>query len=102
MQFLMIAKPKPGVSPEQLGPHYRGEVEATLQYFSTGKIRQLHLLADEPGAVFLWEADNREELQQWLAQYPMKQAGLIEMEVIALKPYTGFGALLAPAQEEKP
>jgi muconolactone delta-isomerase len=93
MQFLMIAKPKPGVSREQLGPHLKGEVAITLQYFSTGKIRQLHFLADEPGAVFLWEADSREELQQWLEEYPMRQAGLIEFEVIALKPYAGFSAL---------
>lgn len=94
MQFLMIAKPKPGVSREQLSPHLQGEVKTTLQHFSSGNIRQLHFLADEPGAVFLWEADSREELQQWLEQYPMKQAGLIEFEVVALKPYAGFTALL--------
>lgn len=71
------------------------ETERARLFYSQGRIRQLWHRADGPGACVLWEADSEEELREMLQSLPYMKAGLVEVSVVALRPYRGFGPAAA-------
>jgi len=95
MQFLMIARVPEGVSMEELLPHFKPEAAKAWQHYAADMIRTMHFIADARGVVFLWEAASIEAVNEAIAELPMKQAGLLNVEVIPLKAYTGFDQLFA-------
>jgi muconolactone delta-isomerase len=54
-------------------------------------IRQIWHRADTLGACMLVEAESEEEVRKTLSTLPFFQAGILEILVIPLKPYAGFG-----------
>lgn len=52
-------------------------------------------IADMSGAVMIWELPSLEKVETELERLPMVQAGVLEYEVIPLKPYTGLAELFA-------
>jgi hypothetical protein len=65
--------------------------------YSIGFTRQIWHLGDQPGACQIVEADTLDEARSHLSTLPMAQAGMIEFDIIPLKPYAGF----APQPVEK-
>ena len=57
-----------------------------------GAIRQIWLQTPGPGAVALLEADSLEAARKLALSFPLAQAGILNVDVIALAPYAGFGA----------
>lgn len=94
MQFLMIARMK-GTPVEEVLPFVKPEAAKSWEYYAADMIRTMYYIADMSGVVFLWEAPNLEVINEAIAQLPMKQAGVLEFEVLPLKPYTGIGELFA-------
>ena len=62
----------------------------------SGIVREIHFRDDRSKAVILLEAENTGQAQAALAQLPLVKAGLIEFEVIGLRPYPGFARLFQP------
>lgn len=95
MQFLVIARVAEGVSIEQVVTHVKAEAEAVWQKYSAEIVRSIHYIADMSGAVLMCEAANLEAMQEITAQFPMAKAGVLNFEILPLKPYTGLESLFA-------
>jgi hypothetical protein len=91
MEFLVIARGKPNNSPSpDLG---KAESQRVWEYYKTGKARLMYYFSDRKGAVMILNAENLEEAMSLAQALPMAEAGLIDLEVIELSPYTGLERL---------
>jgi N-formylglutamate amidohydrolase len=95
MQILVIARVAEGVSVEQVQPHISAEAAAVWHAYAAEMLRTIHYIADMSGAVLLFEAPSMEEVVAALPKFPMIAQGLLNCEVIALKPYVGLASLFA-------
>lgn len=95
MQFLLIARVVEGVSMEQVLPHVKDEAAKVWEEYTADIVRSIHYIADMSGAVLMCEAASLQAMQEIAAQFPMVQAGVLKMEVLPLKPYTGLESLFA-------
>jgi muconolactone delta-isomerase len=75
--------------------HLEDEARAIWNLAQAGVIREIYFRDDRPQAIIVLEADSVQEAQDILARLPLVQAGLIEFEVIGLRPYPGFDRLFA-------
>lgn len=89
MQFLTLSR---RLTTELMGDELvRAEVKRARVLYSEGHIRQLWHRADGPGACVLWEAESEGHLRGMLETLPFVQAGIVEVSVVQLRPYAGFG-----------
>ncbi|MBC8121850.1 MAG: hypothetical protein H7Y22_08460 [Gemmatimonadaceae bacterium] len=97
MQFLLIARIPHGVSIEEVRPYVKAEAQAVWQKYAAEVVRSIHYIADMSGAVLTCEAPDLPTMQMIASQLPMVDAGVLQVEVIPLKPYTGFASLFEPS-----
>jgi muconolactone delta-isomerase len=92
MQFLTISR---RLSEDCTGVDLRvlaeDEFECGRALYLQNFIRQIWHRADTLGACMLVEAESEEEVRKTLSTLPFFQAGILEILVIPLKPYAGFG-----------
>lgn len=93
MQFLMIATIKPGTPKRNVVELIRTEAVAAWKLYASDIVRTIHYKADLSGAVMMMEAETEEEIKNAINTLPMIQDGVLEAEIIPLKPYTAFGKL---------
>ena len=67
------------------------EFERGRALYSLNFIRQIWHRADMPGACLLVEAESEQQVREMLSTLPLFRAGMLEIMVIPLKPYAGFG-----------
>jgi hypothetical protein len=94
MQILAILSLKEEVSPDKMGPHLDAEVKHTLEAYLDGNIRNFWFRGDHPGVVFMLESTDLDEAHRFLAELPLAVAGLVNIEVIPLKPLQPLGRLI--------
>ena len=56
-------------------------------------IRELYFRVDRPEAVLVLESDSLEDARAALATLPLVSQGLIDFDLIPLRPYPGFARL---------
>ena len=95
MEFLTIARGKVGNSPEQIQALGKAEALKVGEYYTSGQVRLMYYFANRKGAMMLLNALDYAEAIAIANSFPMAVAGLIEMEVIELAPYTGLERLFA-------
>ena len=90
MQFLTLSRRKERV--EAPGDELvEAEVQRARVLYAQGYMRQLWHRADGPGACALWEVEDEARLWELLKSLPFFQAGMVEVSVIPLQPWAGFG-----------
>lgn len=94
-RFIALGVPRPDATPARLQPLLRAEIEAVWHAYRAGLIREIFERADRAGVVMICEAENAEVVEAMLAALPMAQAGLLDTQVIALKPFELWSALFA-------
>ena len=94
-RFIAIGAPRPAATRERLQPLMRAEIEAVWRDYRSGLIREIYERADSPGVVMICEAESAAEVEQMLASLPMSDAGLLDTQVIALKPFEMWTTLFA-------
>jgi muconolactone delta-isomerase len=67
------------------------EQEQARRLYAEGVIRQIWHRADVGGACIVVEADSEAEARERLNSLPMFSRGMLEVTIIPLKPYAGFG-----------
>jgi muconolactone delta-isomerase len=67
------------------------EAERARELYAQGTFRAVWGHKSPAGAVLLIEADSREAAEAALDTLPLKQAAMLDFEVIELGPYRGFG-----------
>ena len=85
MRILVICRPRPGVTRDDIAPH------AAAELAELARLRAEGLLAEAwspggPGAVLIFEAE-REAVTAAVAALPLRAAGLIGAEIIELHPF---------------
>lgn len=60
-----------------------------------GAIREIYFRADRSDAVLVLECRDAEEARGVLATLPLVAAGLIDFDIVPLRPYPGFARLFA-------
>jgi muconolactone delta-isomerase len=94
MQFLSLSRRRDDAfPPEAFTPELMAcETQRVKELYAAGILRQIWRRGDIPGAAILWEAASEAEVRAALDSLPIKQAGMLEILVIApLAPYPGFG-----------
>jgi hypothetical protein len=64
------------------------------EQYETDQVREFYLRADhQPGAVLVLECADVMEAERLVAALPIAEAGLLDFELIPLRPYMGFRQL---------
>lgn len=91
MQFLVISRRlTEQFSEADFEPIVPLEGARARQLYSIGFTRQIWHREDQPGACQIIEAEDLEVVRENLATLPLAAAGMIEFDIIPLKPYAGF------------
>jgi muconolactone delta-isomerase len=96
MKILALEKEVAGVAAGAFAPHLADEARRVWELQQAGVVREIHFRADRSDAVLILECADVAAARQALATLPLVRAGLIDFEVIPLKPYPGFARLFAP------
>jgi hypothetical protein len=97
MKILVLAQRHEGVSLEQMRPHFKAEVEAVWQLYTQGIVREFYTRADNGGpAILTVERDSVESAKRALAQLPLVELEMIDLDFIPLAPFNGLTHLFQP------
>ncbi|HEY0797647.1 MAG TPA: YciI family protein [Candidatus Baltobacteraceae bacterium] len=66
------------------------EAERARTLHSEGLFRSIFSRGDIPGAVIMLEANDLDEAQRIVGTLPFAQKGLMDVQLIELRPYRGF------------
>jgi muconolactone delta-isomerase len=95
MKILALEREKPDLTPAEVQPHLMDEARVAWRLVQKGIFREMYFTAEEHTAVIMLEADSLEAAREILAGLPLVREGLIEFEVIPLRPYDGFARLFS-------
>lgn len=95
MKILAIEHEQSGATAEQFQAHLQDESLAVWRLYQADVIRELYFRADQNTAVLVLESGDLTEAEAVLATLPLVKAGLIDFELLPLKPYPGFARLFA-------
>ena len=94
MKVLAIGHAQSGVRWEHIAPYVGEDARRMWELYETDRVREFYLRADHrPGVVLVLECDDVMEAERLVAELPIVEAGLLDFEVIPLRPYIGFRAL---------
>ena len=99
MKILAIEKEIPGIDDEQYQPHLKAEAARVWKLYQGGVIREMYFRSDRPEAVLILELSDAGEAREVLNTLPLVKEGLIDFEIIPLKPYPGFERLFSSADD---
>ena len=94
MNFAVILRIRPDASEELQARHRLAEAEAIWAATKEGSLRSIHF-HDGPGALLLMEATDKTAAAAWVSLLPMVSAGVVDSEVLALKPFDGLEVLFS-------
>jgi hypothetical protein len=95
MKILALEKELPGATAEACKPLLKDEARRIWELQQSGAIREIYFNSNQHTAVIVLECAHIAEAQGLLATFPLVMAGLIEFELIPLKPYDGLARLFA-------
>ena len=95
MMILALERDVPGADPAKFAPRLAAEAQAVWQLSQEGTIREIYFRRDRKAAVLLLECGTPEAARKVLASLPLAREGLIDFEIIALRPYDGFARLFS-------
>jgi hypothetical protein len=94
VKVLAIGHPCSGVRWEDIAPYVGEQAHSVWERYKIDQVREFYLRADhKPGVVLVFECDDMTEAERLVATLPMAEAGLLDFEVIPLRPYMGFREL---------
>ena len=95
MKVLAIGHAQTGIRWEHIAPYVGVEARSVWELYESDRVREFYLQANHrPGVVLVFESDDVREAERVVAALPMVKAGLLDFEVIPLRPYIGFRELL--------
>lgn len=74
------------------------EARRAWELYSAGTLRQVWFRADRPNGVLLLEVADLGEARRVVDSLPLVAAGLIDFDLVPLRPYPGFARLFAEAE----
>ena len=94
MKILVLAQRHADVSLEQMRPHFKAEVEAVWRLYTQGIIREFYTRADNGGpAILAVESENVESAKRALAELPLVEMKMLDLDLIPLAPFRNLDHL---------
>jgi hypothetical protein len=94
VKVLAIGHPRSGVEWADIAPYVGEQARSVWERYEIDQVREFYLRADhQPGAVLVMECDEVTEAERLVATLPMSRAGLLDFELIPLRPFMGFRRL---------
>ncbi len=94
MKILVFAQRHTDVSVEQMRPYFKSEIEAVWSLYSQGIVREFYTRADQGGpAILTVESETVEAAQKALADLPLVQRKMIDLDLIPLAPFCNLSQL---------
>src|ERR1700759_1774337 len=84
MKIIAYDNFKPGVDLDDLRPYLKDEVSNVWRLWKSGIVRENYARADVGGVVIVFELDSVEQAKQYVDDFPLTKAGLLEWHFIAL------------------
>ncbi len=78
-------------TPEQFAPILDSEAERVRELFAQGFVRAAWSREDVLGAILLLESASLDEASATLATLPLAKAQMLEINLVPLRGYRGFG-----------
>jgi len=99
MKILTLEHELPGATSEDFQRVANVEAHRVWALIQEEKIREISFRRERDNALILLEGHDPEEAEKILAMLPMDKNGLIEFELIPLKPYPGLARLFDCVKE---
>ncbi len=94
MKVLAIGRTRSGIGWKDIAPYVREEARHVWELYESSRLREYYLRADDqPGVVLVFECDDLAEAERLVAALPVLEAGVLDFEVIPLRPYVGLRRL---------
>jgi hypothetical protein len=94
VKVLAIGRARSGVGWEDIAPYVGEEARHVWELYESDRVREFYLRADDrPGVVLVFECDDLAEAERLVGSLPIVEAGLLDFEVIPLRPYVGLRRL---------
>lgn len=74
------------------------EARRAWELYQAGVIREIYFRADSPNGVLMLEVADLAEARAAIDSLPLVAAGLIDFDLVALRPYPGFARLFREAE----
>ncbi len=92
MQFLFMGRRRTeSFSDADFAPHMEAEADHLRKLYAEGVARQFWSRSDVPGAIGIVEADSLEDAIAKMGTLPFVVKKMLEMTILPLLPYRGFG-----------
>lgn len=92
MQFLVLARRRTeAFAAEAFDPHLEAEAERARELYAEGYFRQMWSREDLAGAIIVLEAVDLAAAQAVVATLPLVAKNMLEVQIIPLRGYRGFG-----------
>ena len=96
MKILALLTPAAGNTPADFGPQIVAEEKAVWAAYRAGTIRELYFQPEPLTVSIVLEAALQDEARKLLQAFPMVKAGLLDIRMVTLGPWTMFEALFDP------
>jgi hypothetical protein len=94
LKVLAIGHAQSGIGWEHIAPYVGEEARSVWELYESDRVREFYLRADHrPGFVLVFETDDVSEAERLVAALPIVEAGLLDFEVVPLRPYIGLREL---------
>jgi len=91
MKIIVVATRNANATQEAVAPLAQAEAKKALELWASGLVREINGRADGQGAILVIEAASEDEARAALAELPLAQAGLLDLDFIPVVPYRGLG-----------
>lgn len=95
MKTFVILKRRADATAEDFERLSKVEAVAVWQGFASGMVREVHGLVEGAGAALELESHDFDEARRYIEALPYVSERLLDVHYCALKPFPGFGGLVA-------
>jgi hypothetical protein len=99
MKCIALEREIPGAGHEEFAKYSEAEAQKVWDLIQQEKIREIYFRQDQENAVIILECSDKKEAHEILATLPFVSQGLIEFEVIELRPYPGLERLFFSSKQ---
>ncbi len=97
MKILAILDVVAGADMRRVRDSLEEELRGSWDLYRTGILREAYSTAAPTRVVFILEVDDAQEAQRHFARMPLITAGLMQLELVELRPFTNWSMLFADA-----
>jgi hypothetical protein len=93
MKVLAIVTLKPEVPIEKVRAELKNELQSSWALYASGIVREAYATELPTRIIFVIEADNAASAQRHLLSLPLVAAGMFQMDLTELRPFTNWSTL---------